>query len=484
MKVKPKIIVYIGVIISILTQTYGQDTTLSVGDKAPTLIIQKWLKGTPIKKFEKDKIYLVEFTAFFCPGCHLAIPHLTELAMEFKEEIQVVSIYTGESNTKDSTDVNYIERIERLVKRKGSGMEFTVGIDDYKQTTKKKWGVYAYPTAFIVNRSGKIIWIGNPNHLESDVLKQVVSDKFNTDEELSQGNKYTEHLDNILKIEKKGDYLTALKGIDSLIAAYPQRSELYEYKFRILARNNDERANILLQWMLNSNENYNWTGLREDAYLLSKYPDYGLALRIADIVIENVAYDVESKVNALNAKARIYLYKSYGGGNLEEEKRGIKKAIDIWQEVLELCNSNGILVDKAKEFKDLIYRYQYKMIVKTNEEEAETLVQQMLKDKLEYINWYYLLDDVLQLPTQPNYDLALQVADMAIITSPIEAMVLSSKKKKADIYATKGDLERALTTYREVVISSEKSKNQNLIKRYKKALMEFKRKFELEENNK
>lgn len=40
-----------------------QQPQLTVGDKAPELKYGKWLKGTPIKEYEKGRLYLFEFWA-------------------------------------------------------------------------------------------------------------------------------------------------------------------------------------------------------------------------------------------------------------------------------------------------------------------------------------------------------------------------------------------------------------------------------------
>ena len=58
---------------------------LSIGDAAPALEATKWLQGKEVKKFEKDKVYVVEFWATWCPPCRTSIPHLTELQKKNKD---------------------------------------------------------------------------------------------------------------------------------------------------------------------------------------------------------------------------------------------------------------------------------------------------------------------------------------------------------------------------------------------------------------
>src|SRR5512140_3275077 len=59
---------------------------LKIGDPAPKLQTGKWIQGDPVKGFEKDKAYIVEFWATWCGPCRVSIPHLNEIHNKFKEK--------------------------------------------------------------------------------------------------------------------------------------------------------------------------------------------------------------------------------------------------------------------------------------------------------------------------------------------------------------------------------------------------------------
>src|SRR6185503_2845207 len=61
-----------------------QAATLKVGDAAPKLQIAKWVQGSPVTEFSRDKAYIVEFWATWCGPCRTSIPHLNELHNKFK----------------------------------------------------------------------------------------------------------------------------------------------------------------------------------------------------------------------------------------------------------------------------------------------------------------------------------------------------------------------------------------------------------------
>src|SRR5438105_7662375 len=88
--------------------------TLKVGDKAPGLSVEKWVKGDEVKGFEANKVYVVEFWATWCGPCKESIPHLTKLQKDFKDKsVTVIGVAASENGS------DKLGGLKKFVKDKG-----------------------------------------------------------------------------------------------------------------------------------------------------------------------------------------------------------------------------------------------------------------------------------------------------------------------------------------------------------------------------
>lgn len=205
---------------------------LSVGDPAPELKVKEFVKGEPVKGFEKGKIYVIEFWATWCGPCRKTIPHLTNLQKKYKD-VTIIGVSIGEDNQAD---------VEPFVKTMGDKMDYRVamdlvppGKDADEGAMSKNWmdaaELSGIPTAFIVEGTGKIAWIGDAREIDKP-LEKIVSGKFDLKAaalEYKKANLRKAVLERLRgevgKAMKSGDTKTAIEKIEKAIADDPNLEE-------------------------------------------------------------------------------------------------------------------------------------------------------------------------------------------------------------------------------------------------------------------
>lgn len=160
------------ILASLAVVVSAQTPTLKVGSVAPSLKGTSWIKGTPVE-IKKGQVYVVEFWATWCPPCVDSIPHLTKLAKANKN-VTFVGISISEDSPKNYGPKT-VEKVKKFVKDQGSKMEYHVGMDDKNMTIATNWlkpaGINGIPSAMIIDKKGKIAWIGHPMEMDKPLAK-------------------------------------------------------------------------------------------------------------------------------------------------------------------------------------------------------------------------------------------------------------------------------------------------------------------------
>jgi thiol-disulfide isomerase/thioredoxin len=162
--------------------------SLAVGDPCPSLAFEKLLKGGPVGELEKGKVYVVEFWASWCAPCIQGIPHLSALQARYKDRVTIIGVNVRElrrvkEGYEESFDDETRAKVEDFVRRQGDRMAYTVVYDGAAKAMDTAWmkasGNEALPTAFIVDRTGTIAWIGHPTVLRMP-LSEIVEGTWDT----------------------------------------------------------------------------------------------------------------------------------------------------------------------------------------------------------------------------------------------------------------------------------------------------------------
>ena len=237
----------IGCFVMILHLTGFAAASLDPGDPAPALKPAKWLKGIPITRFEPGQVYVVEFWATWCGPCKANIPHLTELAHQYKDRVAITGVSIWESN--DPTDLSYQKKVENFVQQEGDKMDYHVAVDGPSNDVANAWmaaaGEKGIPASFIVGKDGRIAWIGYPASL-GDALEQVLADKFDVAAARSRRDlelKMVRPLDEAMAAK---DYKRALELMDAIVAQQPKLAQAQTYSRLIARYHTDLDAGIAL----------------------------------------------------------------------------------------------------------------------------------------------------------------------------------------------------------------------------------------------
>lgn len=155
---------------------------LNVGDPAPKLAGLEFIKGEPVKSLEKGKVYVIEFWNATVEPDRSFTPCLAKLQKEHRD---VTFIAVNEDQNQDE--------VRSLVERMGDRINYRVALDGRRRSDKTPSPVFSLgrmlvawaagdgqnvgSPVFIVNRDGRLAWVGRRADL-SWPLERIVAGKW------------------------------------------------------------------------------------------------------------------------------------------------------------------------------------------------------------------------------------------------------------------------------------------------------------------
>jgi thiol-disulfide isomerase/thioredoxin len=148
---------------------------LAVGDAAPPMRAGRWVQGEAVAALAPGKVYLVEFWATWCGPCIAAIPHVNDLHKRFGERGLVV---IGQNVWERD-----VAAVPGFIAKMGAKMSYRVALDDttgggrgrMAETWLTAAGRNGIPCAFVVDKLGKIAFIGHPMQIEAAFLEKLLA---------------------------------------------------------------------------------------------------------------------------------------------------------------------------------------------------------------------------------------------------------------------------------------------------------------------
>ena len=205
---------------------------LTIGSEAPSLDVFKWLKGDTIDEFKSDRFYVIEFWATWCVPCIQAMPHLSELAEKYKDQVEFIGISVREGKRKS------VAEVEQFVSENSEKMRYAVAMDNPETNIIfSRWmesaGLGAIPATFVLDKEGRVAWIGHPEALES-ILEELVNspEKFDRNKAKDKHDKdfYQQYsysaMKKINELLSKKNYGLAWEEAQKAVREYPD----FEYE--------------------------------------------------------------------------------------------------------------------------------------------------------------------------------------------------------------------------------------------------------------
>ena len=151
---------------------------LMVGDPAPPLEVETWINGPELRAFEPGTVYVLELWATWCLPCREVMPQLAELQARYADRrVQLIGVNVRDDPTRvepfltrahDGATGRELMPYPIAIEAKGPDSEGRGASRPGKVSARWlergcQWGL---PSSFIVDRSGRVAWVGHPSVIE------------------------------------------------------------------------------------------------------------------------------------------------------------------------------------------------------------------------------------------------------------------------------------------------------------------------------
>lgn len=303
------------------------------GDPAPAIKIASWAKGSPVKEFRKDTVYVVEFWATWCGPCRTSMPYLSSLQTEYGNKVQFIGVTDEDAQT-----------VKEFLSQPGSDektwseiITYTIALDQ-KSATSDAYMLAAnqngIPTAFVVGKSGKVEWFGHPMEI-GQPLSQIVAGTWDlkTAREthitaIREEEALTKVLPGLRTAMEAENYQEAARIMKGLLKEFPKSERFQMVTLQVLLEGGlKEEANSHAAIVIENFRN-NAETLDQIAWMMATMnPDGGIAdLELATkAALRAVEVSKNTNSSAMDTLARVHFEK----GNFDEAISWQKKAIAI-----------------------------------------------------------------------------------------------------------------------------------------------------------
>jgi thiol-disulfide isomerase/thioredoxin len=319
---------------------------LGPGDPAPSIAELVSVSGEKLERFEPGTIYVIDFWATWCGPCIKAMPHMSELAKKYKDKsvkVHGISIWETEMRA----DKALVDRVRDFVQTSET-IAYPISYGGDNGDLARRWmngaGRSTIPTVFVIDKEGKIAWIGHPMMGLDDALAKIVAGTFDPAKEQEAAKQREDNRQIGMRMATRlqqrvqaKDWDAALEIADNIIEIDPVMfAPTSVAKMRILVKELKD-AKLAKEWGNVSVEKFKGSSLalREQARLLLESEgdlrDLELARRLAEAAVAAAPAD-ETETFLVLASVQAASGDTAGARATLELARG--KASDMDKEVI------------------------------------------------------------------------------------------------------------------------------------------------------
>jgi hypothetical protein len=196
----------------------------TLGDPAPALTVEAWIKGKPVDVKDGKNIYVLQFCTLSRANDY-GLTNLSQIQKKYRDKGVVAVVISDEP----------AEQLKEFVRQKGAKIDYLVAADDVRRTTLEYVRVFqqlVLPRAYIVGKDGKVLWYGHPMGGLDQVLDEITSGRY-SQEQTHKNIVAREQLELYLNLARRADPRGEETGRELLAIRTNDFAGLCDLAFRI-----------------------------------------------------------------------------------------------------------------------------------------------------------------------------------------------------------------------------------------------------------
>jgi thiol-disulfide isomerase/thioredoxin len=343
---------------------FNPSPTLKIGDPAPPIRVETWVRGQPLTLFEKGRVYVVDFWATWCGGCIMAFPHLNAIAEQYKDKVSFVSVDVYEDI--DGKIDDPAAKVKSFLETPpAQPLKLPVAVDGNANTMRdtyiKSLRRMGLPTTYVIDQDGRVAWVDvNIDHL-SWVLDEVLAKRWDLNKAAAIMEQRDKIDDGWMATFREKDSVKKAKLVRSLLTEsekfedqFPDRKDAVAfYKFMALLELDTSKLAAILEQMA-ADPRSRYINLSDAALLSLRRKDLSKATYLAVVkVMQRCLKNEHPQLNNCGPNSTGYerLAAAYDmAGDPVSAATNMEKA-------LTLANEEKVPADKIKELQTTLGKY-------------------------------------------------------------------------------------------------------------------------------